>query len=162
MPVQQKHSPRLTMLTIAGAAALAMGATSLAHAQSGSGDFVSVQSHKSFAGTVSALKSAVAANHMMVMGTENQAKVLSMTGLHLAGAQSFLVGNPVSGKKAFQMNPAATAVLPARISVWVDHGKAYVGYLKPSAELKAIDPKFGMMSGMLDKAFAKIAHQATK
>lgn len=162
MLVKQKHSPRRIMLTIAGVAALGMGTTSLAYAQSGSGDFVAVQSHKSFTATVSALKSAVAANHMMVMGSENQAKVLSMTGLHLAGAQSFLVGNPVVGKEAFQMNPAATAVLPARISVWADHGKAYVGYLKPSAELKAIDPKFGMMAGKLDMAFAKIAHQASK
>lgn len=156
-------SGRTTRLAaIAGVSALALGAFGQADAQSSSSSFVVMQSHRSFHGTVSALKSATSSNHMMIMGTEDQAKVLSMTGLHLAGAESFLVGNPVVGKKAFKMNPAATVVLPARISVWVDHGKTYVGYLKPSAQLKAVDPKFGMMAGKLDHAFSNIAHQATK
>lgn len=155
-----RHSPTLAMM--AAASVLAIGAISQANAQSSSSNFVVLQSHRSFHGTVAALKSATSSNHMMIMGTEDQAKVLSMTGLHLAGAESFLVGNPVVGKKAFKMNPAATVVLPARISVWVDHGKTYVGYLKPSAELEAVDPKFGMMAGKLDHAFSNIAHQATK
>lgn len=155
-----RHSTKLAITAVASA--LALGAISQADAQGSSSSFVVLQSHHGFHGTVSALKSATSSNHMMIMGTEDQAKVLSMTGLHLAGAESFLVGNPVVGKKAFQMNPAATVVLPARISVWVDHGKTYVGYLKPSVELKAVDQKFGMMAGKLDKAFSNIAHEATK
>lgn len=149
-----------TLALATGALALFLGATGIARAQGVSDSFISIQSHRDFGATVSALKSAISSNHMMVMGSENQARVLSMTGLHLAGAESFLVGNPVVGKKAFALNPAATAVLPARISVWVDKGKAYVGYLKPSAELQAVDPKFSKMSGKLDMVFANIAHQA--
>lgn len=149
-----------TLALAAGVLALGLGAGSVAQAQDTSGSFVSIQSHRNFGQTVSALKSAIGSNHMMVMGSENQARVLSMTGLHLAGAESFLVGNPVVGKKAFEIDAAATAVLPARISVWVENGKTYVGYLKPSAELKAVDPKFGMMAGKLDKVFSNIAHRA--
>lgn len=162
MPVQSKRKPNHRMLAITGVVALAIGGIGLAHAESGSGNFVSVQSHRSFAGTVSALKSAVASNHMMVMGKIDQAKVLSMTGLHLAGGESFLVGNPVIGKKAFSMDPAAGIVLPARMYVWSDHGKTYVGYLKPSFVLGAVNPKFDMMSNKLDMAFRKIADQAAK
>lgn len=162
MRARQKFSWRRLMLTLAGTAALAMGGTGFARAQNGGGDFVLVQSHRDFQGTVSALKTAVASNQMMVMGRINQAKVLSMTGLHLAGGESFLVGNPVVGKKAFAIDPAAGAVLPARMYVWTAHGKTYVGYLKPSVELGAVDPKFGKMAGRLDRVFAKIADQAAR
>ena len=162
MPVQSKRKSNHLMLAIAGAVALAAGGIGLAHAGSGTGDFVSVPSHRNFSGTVAALKSAVSSNHMMVMGQINQAKVLSMTGLHLAGAESFLVGNPVFGKKALSMDPAAGVALPARMYVWVDHGKTYVGYIKPSVVLGAVNPKFAMMSNKLDMAFGKIAEQAAK
>lgn len=162
MPVQSKRKPYHFMLAMAGVAALVVGGIGLAHAESGSGDFVSVPSHRNFSATVAALKSAASSNHMMVMGKIDQARVLSMTGLHLAGGESFLVGNPVIGKKAFSMDPAAGIVLPARMYVWSDHGKTYVGYLKPSYVLGAINPKFDMMSNKLDMAFKKIADQAAK
>ena len=160
-PQTSRHAGALT--TMAAALALSVGFTGLAQAQDASGAaFVNVTSHRSFDDTVTALKSAIASNNMMVMGSINQANVLSMTGLHLAGAESFLVGNPNSGKKAFSMDPAAGAVLPARIYVWADQGTTHVGYLKPSVKLTAVNPKFGMMAEMLDKSFADIAEQATK
>lgn len=139
-------------------ASLAMAAPAFAQ----SGSFVKVQSHRSFGATVSALKEAVSGNKMMVMGHINQAKVLSMTGLKLAGAESFLVGNPSMGKMAFGMNPAAGVVLPARVYVWSDHGKAYVGYFKPSVLLSEVGPGFDKMGGMLDMKLDMIAKAATK
>lgn len=126
------------------------------------GGFVKVESHQSFDTTVRALKEAVSHNQMMVMGHLDQAQVLSMTGLHLAGAQSFFVGNPQMGKKAFGMNPAAGAVLPARVYVWSDHGKTYIGYFKPSVLLDAVSPGFSPMAGMLDQKLAMIARDASK
>lgn len=142
-------------------AAASLAGTTAAVAQDAS-SFVKVSSQHNFNATVSALKQAVSGNHLMVMGHINQARVLSMTGLRLEGAQSFLVGNPQMGKKAFGMNPAAGAVLPARIYVWADHGKAYIGYFKPSAELSSISPHFAMMGGMLDKKLRMVADQAAK
>lgn len=124
--------------------------------------FVKVQSHHAFAPTVSALKQAVSGNQMMVMGHIDQAKVLSMTGIKLEGAQTFLVGSPQMGKQAFGMNPAAGAVLPARVYVWSDKGKTYIGYFKPSTQLSAISPGFSMMGGMLDKKLNMVANQAAK
>ncbi|MDA3914064.1 DUF302 domain-containing protein [Oleiagrimonas sp.] len=143
-------------------ATAAFAGVATASAQDASSAFVKVSSHEGFTATVSQLKQAVASNHLMVMGHIDQAKVLSMTGLHLEGAQSFLVGNPNMGKKAFGMNPAAGAVLPARIYVWSDHGKAYIGYFKPSAQLSAISPGFAMMGGMLDKKFHMLTEQAAR
>lgn len=147
------------LTTLVAMAAFAGAAT--ASAQDAS-SFVKVASHENFNATVSALKQAVSSNHLMVMGHIDQAKVLSMTGLDLEGAQSFLVGNPNMGKKAFGMNLAAGVVLPARIYVWSDHGKAYIGYFKPSAQLSAISPGFSMMGGMLDKKFQMLTEQAAK
>lgn len=129
----------------------------------GAGGFVKVRSHHSFAATVGALKRAVSHNKMMVLGHLNQANVLSVTGLHLAGAQSFFVGNPEVGKQAFGMNPAAGAELPARVTVWSDHGKTYIGYFKPSTLLGDISQRFPKkMAGMLDRKLAMIAQDASK
>ncbi len=124
--------------------------------------FIKVESHHNFGATVSALKEAVGSNKMMVMGHINQAKVLSMTGLKLKGAESFLVGNPSMGKMAFGMDPAAGVVLPARIYVWSDHGKAYVGYFKPSSQLEQVSPGFAKMGGMMDMKFNMITQAATR
>jgi uncharacterized protein (DUF302 family) len=67
------------------------------------------------------------------MGMLNQAHALSMTGLHLQGAESFFVGNPVVGKKLFAADPAVGAVVPLRIYVWEKGGETHVGYFQPSA-----------------------------
>ena len=125
-------------------------------------NFVTVKSSMSYAKTVSALQRAVKHNGLMVLGKVDQKAILSMTGLHLQGDESFLVGNPRVGKKLFSMNPAVAAVIPARISVWVGHGKTYVGYFKPSALMGAISNKLAKPGRILDKKFRMIVAQATK
>lgn len=125
--------------------------------------FVERTSKESFTATVANLKKAVSANGMMVMGTLNQASVLTTTGLHLKGAESFFIGNPTVGKKLFQMDPAAGAVVPLRIYVWVNAtGKTQIGYYQPSQLLNDVDPKLGMAGQMLNKAFALMTEAATK
>ncbi len=138
-----------------------VGSVLAAPAFAGQGNFIKVPSRHGFVGTVRALKEAVAHNNMMVMGRVNQSKVLAMTGLHLQG-EAFLVGNPVMGKKAFSMDPAAGAVLPARIYVWTQSHRTYVGYFEPSALLTQVSPSLGMMGGMLNKKFGMVAQQATE
>lgn len=140
---------------------LVAGSMLAAPAFAGQGHFIKVASHHAFAGTVHALKEAVAHNDMMVMGRVNQSKVLAMTGLRLQG-EAFLVGNPVMGKKAFGMDPAAGAVLPARIYVWTQGGRTYIGYFEPSSLLTQISPGLGMMGGMLNRKLAMVAHQAAE
>ncbi|MDE2150384.1 MAG: DUF302 domain-containing protein [Gammaproteobacteria bacterium] len=146
------------LLGVSLAAAWLMTAPAFAN----SDGFVKIESQHDFDATVSALKEAVSSNKMMVMGDINQARVLSMTGLRLAGAESFLVGNPQMGKQAFDMDPAAGAVLPARIYVWSDHGKTYVGYFKPSDQLDQVSPGFSKMGHMLDMKLDMIAKTATR
>ncbi|APZ42722.1 hypothetical protein BW247_11660 [Acidihalobacter ferrooxydans] len=124
--------------------------------------FVSQASHQGFNATVSALKRSVASNGLMVMGKINQQRILSMTGLQLKGAESFLVGNPTVGKKLFAMDPAVGAVIPARMYVWVKGGTTYVGYFEPSHLMGSINPKLTMPGKMMDKKFAAIAHDATR
>lgn len=119
-------------------------------------------SSHSFSGTVAALKHAVSHNGMMVLGTLNQAGALSTTGLHLKGAESFFVGNPVAGKKLFQMNPAVGGELPMRVFVWVNaRGKTEVGYFQPSVLMGAIDGSLAKPGLMMNQKLAMIAQQAT-
>jgi len=125
--------------------------------------FVQQSSSISFSETIASLKRAISKNGMMVLGQLDQKGALSMTGLHLAGAHTFCVGNPVVGKKLFKMDPAVGAVVPLRIYVWVDAaGATHVGYFEPSQLLTSIDPHLANAGTMLDTTFAKIVSQATR
>lgn len=153
---------RIVAATAAFCLAAASAMSIPAFAQSPGSSFVTVKSSHDYSTTVSALQHSVKDNGLMVMGKVNQKAILSMTGLHLAGAESFLVGNPRVGKKLFSMNAAAAAVVPARISVWVNDGTTYVGYFQPSALMGAISPKLAKPGRMLDMKFHKIVEEATK
>lgn len=122
--------------------------------------FVQGASSRPFDQTLAALKRAVSSNGMMVMGHLDQQKVLAMTGLNLAGAQSFFIGNPMVGKKLFGMNPAVGAVVPLRVYVWEANGESHVGYFRPSTLLSEIHPGLGMGGAMLDRKFAMILHES--
>lgn len=144
-------------------AIMAIGApSSSVFAQSAGNNFVTVKSAHNYSATVDSLQRAIKSNGLMVMGNVNQKAIMSMTGLNLEGAESFLVGNPRVGKELFSMNPAVAAVIPSRISVWAIQGTTYVGYFKPSALLGMITPKLGEPGAMLDMKFEKIVQDATK
>jgi uncharacterized protein (DUF302 family) len=104
--------------------------------------FVVTTSSKSFDATVDALKHSVSANGVMVMNNFDQAKALSMTGLHLPGTQSFFVGNPTTGKAFFQADPAASMVVRVGMYVWqAGSGKTQVGHVDPSPLFAGLNPK---------------------
>lgn len=130
-------------------------------ARSADNGFLTVRSAHGYAATLNSLQRAIKSNGLLVMGKVNQKAILSMTGLKLEGGESFLVGNPRVGKRLFGMNPAVAAVIPARISVWAEHGTTYVGYFKPSALMGMISPQLAKPGGMLDMKFRKIVHDAT-
>ena len=139
-----------------------LAAVGTASAQGGP-TFLHATSSASFDATVSSLKKAVASNGMMVLGNLNQKGALSTTGLSLAGAESFFIGNPVVGKKLFQMDAAAGAVIPLRVYVWVDaNGKTEVGYFKPSDLFAGVSAGLAKAGAMMDGVFAKILSQATQ
>lgn len=133
-----------------------------AFAQPAGGDFVTVKSAHGYSATLDALQHSIKNNGLMVMGKVNQKAILSITGLKLEGEESFLVGNPRVGKKLFSMNRAVAAVIPARISVWVEHGRTYVGYFRPSALMGMISHELSAPGTMLDRKFAKIVQEATR
>lgn len=150
------------ILSIAAALGLAAGAAAVpVLAQTTGSGFVTVKSSHDYSSTVDALQRSIKSNGLMVMGQVNQGRILTITGLHLKGAESFLVGNPRVGKKLFSMNPAVAAVVPARISVWVDHDTTYVGYFQPSTTMMEISPHLGKPGKMLDMKFHKIVEEAT-
>ena len=152
--------PRVAAVT--GALFLATASFAAVPALAAGGGFVTVKSTHGYGATVSALKHSIKGNGLMVMGKVNQKAILSMTGLHLEGGESFLVGNPRVGKKLFGMNPAVAAVIPARISVWAEHGQTYVGYFKPSSLMGDVSGKLVKPGKMLDIKFRKIVKQATR
>lgn len=150
---------KFRIMAIAALLAIAGAMVPPAFAQGGGG-FIAIKSAHGYGATVSALQRSIKSNGLMVMGKVNQKAILSMTGLHLEGAESFLIGNPRVGKKLFSMNPAAAAVVPARISVWVDHGSTYIGYFQPSSQMSAISAGLSKPGKMLDMKFHKIAEDA--
>lgn len=149
---------RFTSIT---AAVILLAAVSSVPAMAAGARFIHRESTHGFAGTVSALKKSISNNGMMVMGKINQARVLSMTGLHLKGGESFLVGNPRVGKKLFRMSFAAGAVLPLRMYVWEHGGHAYVGYFQPSDLLEGVDARLAKPGHMMDRKFKAILTGAT-
>lgn len=127
------------------------------HAAAVSVQFYATTAGKSFDATIASLKTSVSSAGMMVLGQLNQANVLSVTGLHLAGAQTFFVGNPTTGKKLFSMNPAVGAVIPVRMFVWVNPaGKTEIGYFQPSAMGAAVSPALEKPLMMLDGVASKV------
>jgi uncharacterized protein (DUF302 family) len=104
-------------------------------------ELMTVDSQASFDDTVNALKQSASDNGMMILGDLDQAAALKTTGLNLAGAHTFFVGNPSVGKMFFEQTPAIGAVLPLRMLVWADHdGKAHVSYFDPKPLFAAVDP----------------------
>ena len=110
---------------------------------------------------VSSLKTAVSSAGMMVLGTLDQAGALSVTGLHLKGAETFFVGNPTVGKKLFAMDPAIGVEIPVGFYLWVNPtGKTEVGYFAPPSVFKAVSPKLAGQGPMFAQIASKIAHAA--
>jgi uncharacterized protein (DUF302 family) len=132
------------------------------HASGVNAPLLTATTSKSFSSTVSSFKRAVSSAGMMVLGQLNQAGALSVTGLHLKGAETFFVGNPTVGKKFFEMDPAVGAVLPVRMYIFVNSaGRTEIGYLEPSKLAAAVDPKLGGPVSMLDMAASKIVRAVT-
>lgn len=124
---------------------------------------VTVQSQKSFSGTIDEAKKLIAKNGMMVLSEINQGKILSMTGIDVKGTSLF-VGNPQVGNKLFSADRGAGLVVPVRLNIYEGKdGKTYVNYVKPSFQFetfknnkinkiaKMLDQKLGMLTGMLSK-----------
>lgn len=149
-------------LPTAAVVMLALFAAAPLFAQSNGGDIVVVQSNHSYSTTLSYLEHAIKSNGLMVLGRVNQKSILSMTGLNLKGAYSFLVGNPRVGKKLFNMTTEVAMVIPARISVWVRNGTTYVGYFEPSALMGMVNTSLAKPGTMLDKKFRQIVLGATQ
>jgi uncharacterized protein (DUF302 family) len=173
--------PRLLGLT-AAAVALALGATACGGgSDTGSGSqpsssqpasstpaqnpqgvqtsLVTVASDKDFTSTVDALKQAVSANGMMILGELDQAGALKATGLQLKGAHTLFVGNPAAGKMFFQQTPAIGTVIPLRIFVWAgDDGKAHVSYFDPGTLFPAVNPKLADGGQKMSQAATMIAN----
>ena len=124
---------------------------------------VTVQSKKSFSGTIDEAKKLIAKNGMMVLSEINQGKILSMTGIDVKGTSLF-VGNPQVGNKLFSADRGAGLVVPVRLNIYEGKdGKTYVNYVKPSFQFETfkndkinkiaqmLDQKLGMLTGMLSK-----------
>lgn len=98
---------------------------------------------------------------MMIIGDINQDAALAATGLQLPGAHSFFVGNPQIGKTAFDETQAIGAVIPVRVSVWVDgDGPAHISYFDPAPEFTAVDPALDDTGQQVSQAIRTIVEAA--
>jgi len=130
--------------------------------QSGSAQnatLVTVDAKGSFEDTMNAVKQAVSSNGMMILGDLDQAGALQTTGLQLAGAHSFFVGNPAAGKMFFEKTPAIGSVIPVRLLVWADNdGKSHVSYFDPAPLFTAVDPQLADGGKKMSDAIAMITN----
>jgi uncharacterized protein (DUF302 family) len=124
---------------------------------------VTVRSKMPFEQTVDHLKQGVAKNGMMVMSEINQGKMLAMTGIKL-NAVSLFVGNPTVGNKLFSADRAVGFVVPIRVNVYDDaNGNTYISYVKPSAQLSALNnKKVDMIANMLDQKLQMLTRMFAK
>ncbi|HEY9267120.1 MAG TPA: DUF302 domain-containing protein [Mycobacterium sp.] len=119
-------------------------------------------SDKDFAATVGALKTAVSDNGMMILGELDQASALKATGLNLAGAHTFFVGNPSIGKMFFERTAEIGTVIPLQMLVWAGNdGKAHVSYFDPKPLFEAVDPMLADGGQKMSDAAAMISSAAT-
>lgn len=121
---------------------------------------VNVATHQSFNSTVANLKKAVSSNGMMVMGTINQGKMLSMTGIKLK-SESLFVGSPMMAKKLFSSEPGAGVAVPVRVTIYVaGNGKTYASYTPPSELLEGTGNKMAVKMGkMLDQKIGMLVKE---
>lgn len=113
---------------------------------------VTVKSSKSFDETVAAIKKAVSGGGMMVLSEINQGKIMEMTGMKM-NAESLFIGNPNTGKQAFDVDPSVGLEIPIRVNVYETNGVTYVNYFKPS-DLFPANKQLKMMGKMLDDKLA--------
>ena len=120
-------------------------------------NLVTVTSKAHFSETVSALRTMVAKNGMMVLSELNQGKILSMTGLKL-NAVTLFIGNPNIGKKLFSANPGVGVAIPVRVNIYEGKdGKTHINYVKPSVQLASFKSEvIQKTAAMLDKKLAML------
>jgi uncharacterized protein (DUF302 family) len=144
------------------ASAAASGAASAPSPAAVTAKFMTAISGSSFSSTVAALKHAVASNGMIVLGSLDQAKVLSMTGLSLQGAETFFIGNPATGKMFFQADPAAGMAVPVSMYVWgTSSGGSEIGYFNPGPLFSALNSKLSSGGQKLSMMASQIAKAAS-
>ncbi len=118
--------------------------------------------------TMAALKRALPAHGMRIVGRLDQGRRLSLAGVRLAGgerigaARSLLVAAPRLDRRLLLMNPAAGAVLPLRIYVWQVGRHSYVGYYQPSDLLRAISRHLARPGRRLDRRLAAVLRAVTR
>ncbi|UJF17069.1 DUF302 domain-containing protein [Vibrio sp. SS-MA-C1-2] len=151
-------SKKILLSTVLTSLLLASTVTSAAEVST----FNHVSSTHNFTETTQALKESISSNGLMVMGNINQQKVMSMSGLKMEGAQSFLVGSPKMGKKVLEMAPAAGANIPLRIYVWEEQGKTTIGWFNPEVLMTSISPKLQKAGSMLESQLSKVVADAVK
>jgi len=151
-------SRKLTGIALAAMMAFVIGGQSAIADDSG---LVTVAAKDSYSDTVSALKTMVAKNGMMVLGEINQGKVMKMTGMNLKSVSLF-VGNPTMGKKMFTADAGAGIVLPARVDVYEQDGHTFIRYFKPSVQFASFNKKLVMPGQMLDKKIGMMISMLAK
>ncbi|HKJ45284.1 MAG TPA: DUF302 domain-containing protein [Balneolales bacterium] len=124
---------------------------------------VQVETKGSVSQTVSHLKKMVSQNGMMVMGSLNQGKVLSMTGIHVQ-SETVFVGNPHVGKQLFSADHGVGVAVPVRVNIYANkQGNTVVSYIPPSQVLGHFNnPKIQKIAKMLDNKLNKMVHMLAK
>lgn len=149
------------VMSVAVAGVLSLFLAGGMRAQSTGNDLVRVRAKGSVSQVAGRIKKAASDQGLMVLGHINQGNILSITGASVE-SRSFFLGSPHVGKQLFSADDGVGAVVPPRVNVYRDaNGQTYIGYVKPSAELRAFDnQKIDHIAQMLDKKLRAVAREA--
>jgi uncharacterized protein (DUF302 family) len=96
-------------------------------------DIVTKLSHRSVAGTVSALTSMISAKGMKLFAVIDQSAEARDAGLSLRETTLVIFGSPAAGTPVMAAAPLAALDLPLKVLVWADEGQTKVSYYSPAS-----------------------------
>lgn len=124
-------------------------------------DMVTVTAKGNFDTTVTELKKAITANHLVLVKDIPFQQMLKMAGVNSEPLVSFEIFHPRYGKTIYENDKNAFIVPPLRIVVHQQGGKVVLRYRKPSAAFAGYSGLSGMAEE-LDEVFDRIVKTAAK
>jgi uncharacterized protein (DUF302 family) len=123
---------------------------------------ITVSTDKTFADTIEALQTAVAANKFGVMHVHDLQQSMREKGVSFETKCRILeVCNPHSAKLVLEANMGISTALPCRISVYEEGGKTIMATLKPSMMLAMFDvPELSATARDVEATMLRIMQEA--
>ena len=123
---------------------------------------IKLTTDKTVSEVVTALQTAVEANHFGVMHVHNLKETMTKKGVEFAHECIILeVCQPLQAKKVLDANMSVSTALPCRISIYEEDGKTILATLKPTTLLALFNsPQLEGVAQEVETTIVKIMNDA--